>query len=56
MRRREFIAVLAAVTGAAPPLYQARAQTTGVRRVGVVFHGGAYEPSIEGLRDGLAAA
>jgi putative ABC transport system substrate-binding protein len=31
-------------------------QTAGLRRVGVVYHGGPYEPSIEALRDGLRAA
>jgi putative tryptophan/tyrosine transport system substrate-binding protein len=56
MRRREFIAVLAAVTAGAPPLYPTRAQTVSVRRVGVVFIGGPYETSIDGLRDGLRAS
>ena len=54
MRRREVIAVLAAVIPAAGPL-AARAQT-GIKRVGVVYQGGPYEASIEGLRDGLKAA
>ena len=56
MRRRAFIAVLAAVTAGAPPLCPARAQTASVRRVGVVFYGGSWEPSVESLREGLKAA
>jgi putative ABC transport system substrate-binding protein len=55
MRRREVIAVLTAVTLGARP-GSASAQTAGIRRVGVVYQGGAYEPSIEGLREGLKAA
>jgi putative ABC transport system substrate-binding protein len=31
------------------------AQSTGVKRVGVVYQGGPYEVSIEGLREGLRA-
>ena len=34
---------------------RARAQT-GVRRIGVIYQGGPYEASIEGLREGLKAA
>ncbi len=56
MRRREFIGVLAAVTAGAPPLRPARAQTASVRRVGVLYQGGPYEASIDGLRDGLRVA
>ena len=52
MRRREVIAVLGAVT--AWPL-ASRAQA-GIKRVGVVYQGGPYDASIEGLRDGLKAA
>jgi len=53
MRRREFIV---AVGGAAVALSMAaRAQTAGVKRVGVVYQGGGYERSIEGLREGLRA-
>jgi len=36
-------------------LRPARAQTAGVKRVGVVYQGGGYERSIEGLREGLRA-
>ena len=54
MRRREFIAVLTAGTIGRPG--SACAQTNGLKRVGVVYQGGPYEPSIEGLRDGLRAA
>jgi putative ABC transport system substrate-binding protein len=53
MRRREFIAVLGGAVGW--PL-TGRAQTAGIRRIGVIHHGGPYETSIEGLRDGLRAA
>jgi putative ABC transport system substrate-binding protein len=56
MRRREFIAVLATVIPGAQFLRPARAETAGVRRVGVVYQGGLYETSIEGLREGLRAA
>jgi putative tryptophan/tyrosine transport system substrate-binding protein len=56
MRRRAFIATLAAVAAGAPLLLRAHAQTTGVRRIGVVYHGGPYEVSIEGLREGLKTA
>ena len=52
MRRREFIAVLG--TAAAWPV--TGAAQTGLKRVGVIYHGGPYEASIEGLRDGLRAA
>src|SRR5215207_7244899 len=55
MRRREFIAVLAAVIPAAGLLLPAHAQTRGIRRIGVIYHGGPYEASIDGLRDGLKA-
>src|SRR5215204_1413913 len=55
MRRREFIAVLTVVTIGARP-GSACAQTNGLKRVGVVYHGGPYEPSIDALRDGLRAA
>src|SRR3712207_6504188 len=54
MRRREFIAAIGSV--AAWRLHPARAQTAGPRRVGVVYQGGPYEASVEGLRDGLRAA
>jgi putative ABC transport system substrate-binding protein len=50
MRRREFIAALAAVTTGGPA---ARAQTADLRRIGVIYQGGPYEVSIEGLREGL---
>src|SRR5215203_5188775 len=53
MRRREVIALLALAASVGP--LTSRAQT-GIKRVGVVYHGGPYEPSIEGLRDGLKAA
>ena len=56
MRRREFIAVLTAVIPGAGLLRPAHAQTSGVRRIGVVYHGGPFEPGIEGLRDGLRGA
>ena len=56
MRRRDVIAVLAAITAGTPPLYPARAQTAGVKRIGVIYQGGPYEASIEGLRDGRKAA
>ena len=56
MRRRDFILVFAAVPASVRPLRPVRAQTTGLRRVGVVFQGGPYESSIAGLRDGLRAA
>ena len=55
MRRREVIAVLTAVSIGARP-GSASAQTSGLKRVGVVYQGGPYEPSIDGLRDGLKAA
>ena len=53
MRRREFIAVLAAVIPGARLLRPAHAQTSGIRRIGVIYQGGPYEVSIEGLREGL---
>ena len=56
MRRREVIAILAAVTAGVPLLRAARAQTAGLRRIGVIYQGGLYETSIEGLREGLRAA
>jgi putative ABC transport system substrate-binding protein len=37
-------------------LRSARAQTAGLRRVGVIYQGGPYEVSIEGLREGIRAA
>jgi putative ABC transport system substrate-binding protein len=55
MRRREVIATLAAVAVQAALLLPAHAQTSGVRRIGVIYHGGPYEVSIEGLREGLRA-
>jgi putative tryptophan/tyrosine transport system substrate-binding protein len=55
MRRREFIAVLAAVIPGARLLRPAHAQTSGIRRIGVIYQGGPYEVSIEGLREGLRA-
>jgi putative tryptophan/tyrosine transport system substrate-binding protein len=56
MRRREFIAVVAAVIPGARLLPPAHAQTSGIRRIGVIYHGGPFEPSIEALRDGLRGA
>src|SRR5919107_3265168 len=56
MRRREFIAVLAALIPGARLLRPAHAQTSVIRRIGVIYQGGPYEASIEGLRDGLKAA
>ena len=53
MRRREVIALLALSASAGP--LAARAQT-GIKRVGVVYQGGPYEASIEGLRERLKAA
>ena len=53
MRRRQVIALLALSAGAGP--LASRAQT-GIRRVGVVYRGGPFEPAIEALRDGLRAA
>ena len=55
MKRREVIAVLTAVTIGARP-GSASAQTNGLKRVGVVYRGGPYEVSIEGLREGLRSA
>jgi putative tryptophan/tyrosine transport system substrate-binding protein len=52
MRRRQVIALLALSAGAGP--LASRAQT-GIRRVGVVYRGGPFEPAIEALRDGLRA-
>jgi putative ABC transport system substrate-binding protein len=56
MRRREFIALIAAASAGPLPPRISRAQSPGVKRVGVVYQGGPYEASIEGLRDGLRAA
>ena len=42
MRRREFIAVLAAVVPGTRLLLPAYAQTRGIRRIGVIYHGGAH--------------
>ncbi|WP_046863528.1 ABC transporter substrate-binding protein [Microvirga massiliensis] len=56
MRRREFIAVVAAIFPGARLLCPAHAQTSAIRRIGVVYQGGLYEASIEGLRAGLRAA
>ena len=50
--RREVIALLALSASAG---LAARAQT-GIKRMGVIYQGGPYEASIEGLRDGLRAA
>jgi len=54
MRRREFVGVLTALTIGVRP-GSACAQTSGLKRVGVVYQGGPYEPSIDALRDGLRA-
>ena len=54
MRRREFIAVLTAVTiGARPGSTGAQMN---LKRVGVIHQGGPYEASVEALRHGLKAA
>jgi putative tryptophan/tyrosine transport system substrate-binding protein len=53
MRRRAFIGL---VGGVAVWPFAGRGQKAGVRRVGVVYQGGLYEASIEGLREGLKAA
>jgi putative tryptophan/tyrosine transport system substrate-binding protein len=53
VRRRQFIAGLGGVV-VLP--FAASAQTAGIERVGIVYQGGPYEGSIEGLRDGLRAA
>jgi putative tryptophan/tyrosine transport system substrate-binding protein len=50
MRRRQVIALLALSAGARP--LASRAQT-GIKRVGVIYRGGPFEPGIEALRDGL---
>jgi ABC-type uncharacterized transport system substrate-binding protein len=50
MNRRETIIALLAL-GAAP--LAAKAQQARVYRVGVILHGGAYFPAIDGLREGL---
>ncbi len=55
MRRREVIAALAAVTTSGALRCAARAQTAGLRRIGVIYQGGPYDVSIEGLREGLRA-
>jgi putative ABC transport system substrate-binding protein len=55
MRRRDFITLVTVVPAVAQPPRPARAQTSGVRRVGVVFYG-SWEPSVDALRDGLKAA
>jgi len=52
MRRREIIALLALSASAGPLASHAQ---TGIKRVGVVYQGGPYEMSIEGLREGLKA-
>ena len=52
MRRREVIALLALSAGAGPLASLAQ---TGIKRVGVVYQGGPYEVTIEGLREGLRA-
>jgi putative tryptophan/tyrosine transport system substrate-binding protein len=54
MRRREFIALLgsAAVALSMP----ARAQTASLKRIGVIYRGGPFEPSIAALRDALRGA
>ena len=54
MRRREFILVIGGAAVALPML--ARAQTASVKRIGVIYQGGPFETSIEGLREGLRAA
>jgi putative ABC transport system substrate-binding protein len=54
MRRREFIVVAGGVAVALP--LAAGAQTASAKRVGVLYQGGPYEPSIDGLREGLKAA
>jgi putative ABC transport system substrate-binding protein len=56
MRRREFISVLATVIPGGRLLRPVHAQTSGIRRIGVVYPGGPYEASIEGLREGLKVA
>jgi len=56
MRRRELIAVLTAVAIGARPGSACAQGTGGLKRIGVVYQGGPYEPSIDGLRDGLRAA
>ena len=52
MRRREVIALLALSAGAGPLASLAQ---TGIKRIGVVYQGGPYEVTIEGLREGLRA-
>ena len=52
MTRREVIALLALSAGARPLASLAQ---TGIKRVGVVYQGGPYEVTIEGLREGLRA-
>ena len=56
MRRRQVIAVLTAVGIGAGPGSASAQWTNSLKRVGVVYQGGPYEVSIEGLRDGLRAA
>ena len=46
---------LAAVIPGARLLLPAHAQTRAIRRIGVIYHGGAYDVNIYGLREGLRA-
>jgi putative ABC transport system substrate-binding protein len=54
MRRREFIGVVSSAAVALPMV--GGALTPGLKRVGVLYQGGPYEASIDGLREGLRAA